>query len=79
MDQPAIRKQYKLSSAMERELKYLLKGNRVRHANRSLIALTKRGLAIYDSNDPYREGWELSEEGKRIAKILSASIVIPVI
>jgi len=66
----ALQKQYKLTKRMETELKRMLKVHFVAWANASLRALERRGLAAYVNEEVHREGWTLTGEGERIARML---------
>lgn len=65
-----LRKKLKLSPKMEIELKRMLKFRFVAWSNASLRALERRGLAMYLNEDPFKEGWALTEEGEKLAKQL---------
>ena len=70
MDISEARRKYKLSKAMERQLILMQGTSAVRRPNPSIIALTKRGLAYCNNEDPYREVWVLTDMGDRIAELL---------
>ena len=63
-------KELKLSVLMILNLRKLDGSGRTAWSNHSIAALVRRGLVYRDSEDPYREGWALTERGRDVLEFI---------